>query len=277
MPFSLNPLLLQEPYGLIFVIPLGLCLGSFATALIYRIPKNIPWVYGTIENSGGIAARSQCPNCHKNLNALDLVPLFSWLFSRGQCRHCHQKIPSFYPLVELSVLILTLIMFLSWGLTVTGLIVLLTIPFLFSALVIDWQHMILPDSINISLLVVSVMYGVSMIMFGNDVAVFPWLFDHILAGLLLPLLFWFVAAILSKIKGKDALGGGDIKFLVPSGLFLGLASLPSFLVVSGVLGLLTAIIKAKGIKTGVFPFGPALIISLYLHLFLTGIGFDSRG
>ncbi|PIZ30668.1 MAG: hypothetical protein COY40_04125 [Alphaproteobacteria bacterium CG_4_10_14_0_8_um_filter_53_9] len=31
---------------------------------------------------------SHCDTCKKNLSAIDLVPLFSWVFLRGRCRRC---------------------------------------------------------------------------------------------------------------------------------------------------------------------------------------------
>lgn len=70
----------------------GLIIGSFATALVYRLPRGLDWV----------SARSRCPSCGHVLGVPDLVPVFSWLFLRGRCRHCGTKIPARYPLIELS-------------------------------------------------------------------------------------------------------------------------------------------------------------------------------
>ena len=76
--------------GLFFC--LGLCLGSFMTALAYRLPRGLNWT----------TDRSRCPSCGHTLGVPDLVPLFSWLFLRGKCRHCHTPIPVRYPLIELA-------------------------------------------------------------------------------------------------------------------------------------------------------------------------------
>ncbi|MCB1538670.1 MAG: prepilin peptidase [Alphaproteobacteria bacterium] len=70
---------------------LGLCLGSFATALVYRLPRGLNWT----------TERSRCPSCGHALGVPDLVPVFSWLFLRGRCRHCGTRIPARYPLIEL--------------------------------------------------------------------------------------------------------------------------------------------------------------------------------
>lgn len=86
-------------YILIFLI--GIFFGSFSTLAIYRIPlkKNI-----THE-------RSFCPSCGHKLNALDLIPLFSYIFLRGKCRYCGKKIGIRYFLIELFFGIVSLLIF----------------------------------------------------------------------------------------------------------------------------------------------------------------------
>ncbi|MBU6234619.1 MAG: A24 family peptidase [Alphaproteobacteria bacterium] len=75
--------------GLFFV--LGTCLGSFVTALQYRLPRNLNWT----------TDRSRCTSCKHTLGAPDLVPVFSWLFLKGRCRHCGTRIHWRYPVIEL--------------------------------------------------------------------------------------------------------------------------------------------------------------------------------
>lgn len=70
---------------------LGVCLGSFVSALTWRLRNKRDWVGG----------RSQCPRCSHHLSALDLVPVFSWLFLRGRCRYCRRPISAIYPSLEL--------------------------------------------------------------------------------------------------------------------------------------------------------------------------------
>lgn len=71
----------------------GMLFGSFASVLIWRIKTG----------EGGIATgRSHCPKCQHTLGALDLFPVFSYLFLRGKCRFCQEKISPIYPLLELT-------------------------------------------------------------------------------------------------------------------------------------------------------------------------------
>lgn len=251
---------------------LGLCFGSFATALIYRIPRDISWIRNPAGGKG--AARSACPSCHATLGFLDLIPFFSWVFLGGKCRHCRVPIPATYPLVELGTMALLLALFCAWGGRIEAAPVYLAVPFLVAALVIDWNHMILPNSLNVILTCLGLVFvGLFWHAADGDWAVVT---DHLLAALLIPLLFVAVAFVISRLKKRDALGGGDVKFLIPAGLFLGMQPFPTFVALSGLLGLLLALwARGKG-GDGAFPFGPALVISLLVHLFLTGLGFDYR-
>jgi|GEM_PF-3524154 len=89
-------------FGVTVFTFLGLIFGSFMTFLIHRLREGKPVV------RGADAARSHCPSCGTTLTTLDLIPLLSWMILRGRCRHCGVKIPYFYPMVELTSLILFL-------------------------------------------------------------------------------------------------------------------------------------------------------------------------
>jgi leader peptidase (prepilin peptidase)/N-methyltransferase len=84
--------LLTDPWvRSIFGFVMGAILGSFATMLVYRLPRHISIVL----------PRSHCPSCKTVLGVRDLVPIFSWIAMRGRCRHCHAQIGVRYPAIEL--------------------------------------------------------------------------------------------------------------------------------------------------------------------------------
>lgn len=56
----------------------GGCVGSFCDCVAYRIPRKMNWITG----------RSICPNCHKELSALELIPVVSILALRAHCSKC---------------------------------------------------------------------------------------------------------------------------------------------------------------------------------------------
>jgi len=68
----------------------GLVIGSFLNVCIYRIPEGRTIVKG----------HSMCMSCGHELGALDLVPLFSWVFLKGKCRYCGSPIASRYAKIE---------------------------------------------------------------------------------------------------------------------------------------------------------------------------------
>lgn len=70
---------------------------SFSSVIIHRLKKAEWWI---------LLWRSHCFKCNKLLKFIDLIPIFSFLFSFWKCRYCKTKIPSIYPILELSTWIL---------------------------------------------------------------------------------------------------------------------------------------------------------------------------
>ncbi len=68
----------------------GIVIGSFLNVVIYRIPEGRTIVKG----------HSMCMSCGHELGALDLVPVFSWLFLGGKCRYCKAPVSSRYIKIE---------------------------------------------------------------------------------------------------------------------------------------------------------------------------------
>jgi len=61
--------------------------------VIYRLKSNEP---------GILTGRSHCGTCNKLLQALDLIPIISYLKNRGKCNYCKKKVSSVYLYLELS-------------------------------------------------------------------------------------------------------------------------------------------------------------------------------
>ncbi len=75
----------------------GTLLGSFWSVIIYRLKSWEWWIANW---------RSHCPKCNNILNALDLVPIFSWIINKAKCKYCKEKVSSIYPILELSTWLL---------------------------------------------------------------------------------------------------------------------------------------------------------------------------
>lgn len=94
---------------------LGACMGSFSSAISYRVIHRESWIGVSDPLTGKIApARSRCPQCGHVLSVLDLIPILSWVMGGGKCRYCKSRIPLRYPLVEVAGAIL-LCLFFSIG------------------------------------------------------------------------------------------------------------------------------------------------------------------
>ncbi len=252
--------MIVDPPGLIawpLVVLWGLVAGSFATALIWRIPRGHSWILRDKK-----PVRSACTLCGHTLGPADLIPVFSWLFSRGRCRHCGAPYGMRYPTTELGTLLACVIAYAAMG--TGGFIFIITIPFLVALLVIDLEHMILPDQLN---LIVGVMGLLAV--FRHEAFLMAALYGSV------ALLFYYGGQAAFK---KEALGWGDVKFFAAAGAWLDLAALPYFLIIAGLSGVGVALIwKFMGKKEamGPFPFGPGLIAALFILVCLQGAGAGS--
>ena len=252
--------------GLLLVIPLGLCLGSFATAMIARIPAGVSWI-----RSSSKPARSACSHCHHVLGVFDLVPLLSWLALRGKCRYCQHKISARYPATECATLIMILAVYGAWGFSAPGLVLMLAVPFIMAMLVIDLEYMILPDQLQ----AIVFLMGLIFILFQRE-AYFSSSDTLNLYGaaFLSSTVFFALAFALAKggkfFLKREALGMGDVKFFAVAGLWLGLAALPGFLCLAGVGGVLLGLGWRFFVKQPLFPFGPALILAFFVLILFRG-------
>ncbi len=75
----------------VFILLLGLCVGSFLNVVIYRLPAGLSLLR---------PRWSFCPTCRHTLAWSDNLPLVSWLALRARCRYCRAPISAQYPLVE---------------------------------------------------------------------------------------------------------------------------------------------------------------------------------
>jgi leader peptidase (prepilin peptidase)/N-methyltransferase len=157
-----------------------------------------------------------------------------------------------------------------YGLSLPGVFIIALVPFLMALLVIDLQHLILPNRL---VLIVGVMGFLRLITEGfiletiNPVLIGG---NYILGAALYAGTAWLLGWIMTVVLRKDALGFGDVKFFAVAGLWLGVLKLADFCILSGILGVILALAWQQIKKEKVFPFGPALIIALFVLLLVDG-------
>lgn len=244
-------------FQLIVVSFLGLALGSFASALVYRVPMGMPWWKP--------GQRSCCPECKSTLGPFSLVPILSYVLQKGCCSSCKARISIMYPLTELLVLSSCLGVFAVKGLTVYTLLIMFCMPFLVALLVIDWRMMILPDQLVLLCGVFGLLNFLAKYLTGTHHGVLP-VTEYVLGAIIYAGFAWLLSVTMSRVLGKPAMGLGDVKFFAAAGIWLGVSQLSWFCILSGILGIVVALVWKLSGKGSVFPFGPALIASLYLLL-----------
>ena len=225
----------------------GLVFGSFVTALSYRLPRG-----ESIANG-----RSRCPACERALAARDLVPVFSWVFHKGACRQCGVRVSWRYPAIELvtAVLFVVAIAYVSDA-THIGLLLLMT-PVMMVLVVIDIEHERLPNSLVAVLTASAVAWR-----WFEDEDVFMGL-----GAAALVLVFGIlIAAAYRALRGRSGLGLGDVKLIAVGALALPLGPFLLFMTLSGILGVVFGAFWQCVTRASSFPFGPAILASLWVCL-----------
>lgn len=251
-----------------FFVFIGLSFGSFSSVLIKRIPEGRPWAFAQ--------TRSACGTCKTLLTARDLVPLFSWLLNKGQCRTCGAKVPAFYPLLEIGAAILCIFVSqLYQGSIEQMLLLLVTIPFLLALSIIDFEHKRLPNQL------VLIVAGMGALSFMLKLFEMPYQWEGLTLNYIGGAAVYFLITLLlgifmKRVLKKEALGLGDVKFFAAAGLWIGIENLPLFMILSGMFGVIIGILWRLKTKQSTFPFGPALILSLFLILSLDGSFFMEK-
>ena len=96
---------------IISLIFFGLVFGSFGSVIFCRL-----WDWPTKETwKWFLVWRSECPKCHHQLHARNLIPLFSWLFQWWKCEYCKAPISWFYPFLEITTVIIFVWVFLIYS------------------------------------------------------------------------------------------------------------------------------------------------------------------
>jgi prepilin signal peptidase PulO-like enzyme (type II secretory pathway) len=245
---------------------LGLFIGSFLGVLVDRLSRN----------EGFIKGHSRCEFCKKELKALDLIPVLSFISTRGKCRYCKRKLPIFYPIIEL----------------VTGILFALTYFFLIpnhqsliinsESLIVNLIYYLIVVSGFIVIFFMDLKYGIILnkILLPMTVTILLYLLIinpssliiNLACGIAAFLFFLVITLGFKLIRGKDGMGGGDIKLAFVLGLFLGFPNIILALYIAfltaAVVGIILILWKKKNLKNTSLPFGPFLILGTLTCLFL---------
>ena len=250
--FLLIPVWLMTLFFFIY----GSFFGSFANVLIYRMQKKEPL---------DLFKKSYCPYCFYNIPFYLNIPIFSWFLLKGHCKNCNTSFSFRYPLVEFLMASLFLALFLAIGWKWFLLEALIFTFALVIASFIDWDQMILPDSLTLS----GILIGLLGAWLNPDR---PFL-DAFLGVLLGGGALLFISYAYYLLRKKEGMGGGDIKMLAWLGAILGWKALSFIILSSCFLGSLAGLgIMLHSNKNALqiaLPFGPYLAVSALFYIFLS--------
>lgn len=260
---------------IIILAVLGLILGSFVNALVFRLHEQskisrkskVKKSKVSQKDLSIIHGRSMCPNCHHKLAAKDLIPVLSWLELRGKCRYCHKPYDD-TPTAEIGTALLFVASYIWWPMPfntmgIVNFVAWLVIVVGFMALLIyDFKWLILPNRIVYPLI------GLSLIIALLNITVFDgglnMVKDLSLSLVIASGLFY---GLFELSRGKW-IGGGDVKLGAVIGLTVAVPG-QAFLVLFtasliGTLTVLPSLISKKIKTTSRIPFGPYLIVATIL-------------
>jgi len=136
---------------LIFAFIMGINIGSFLNVVIWRLPRG-----GSLTTP----TWSYCPKCEHQLSTLDLFPVFSFLALGAKCRYCKEPISWRYPGIELLTGLLFLGIAWKFGCSWETPFYCVATAIWISVFFIDLEHFVIPDGLNILLVLVGIGHNI---------------------------------------------------------------------------------------------------------------------
>ena len=280
-------IMLMNDYLIYLILALlGLCMGSFAGATVWRIrarqliedkeagdevdlkeyKKLLPLTKANFAKD-----RSRCLSCGHELSWFDLLPLVSWLGTFGRCRYCKASIGKFEPLIEIGTALFFILSFAFWPDSLsTTMQISIFILWLMSGVLLamlfayDLKWFLLPNWLIFPLIVLGACIAVLNILSAQDImqALLSLVSAvMILSGLYLAL--WLMS------KGQW-IGFGDVKLGLALALLLGdwrLAFIALFAAnLVGCIIVIPSLLIGKMTRSTHVPFGPLLITGAILAM-----------
>jgi len=230
----------------------GAMIGSFLNVCIFRLPKE----------ESIVTPGSHCPHCQKPIKFYDNVPLVSYILLNGRCRYCKESISIQYPLVEGITALVSLILFVRFGPTLSYVFYFSFIAALIVISIIDLYHQIIPDVISLPGVGVGLLASLAIPQIN--------FIDSLIGALLGGGSLFIVATLYQWLFKREGMGGGDVKLLAMIGAFLGWKAVILTILLGSLLGSISGIIimvlRGKDFKYAI-PFGPFLSLGAVIALF----------
>lgn len=257
----------------------GLCFGSFAGALVWRMRarqlvqnktnheqynKDEYHLLKKLTHARLINDRSRCLHCDYQLRWYDLIPLLSWLSLGGKCRNCRKNIGYFEPIIEFALMLFFVLSYAFWPYELTNNLELVRfIIWNISGICLailasyDAKWFLLPDRVNYLLIGLGLSSSVFAVFGSVDIV---GKIGSIVGSVVILSGVYLILFLMSKGKW---IGFGDIKLGLGLALLLAdwqLAFVALFAAnMIGTLLVIPAMVIGKIKRSQHVPFGPLLI------------------
>jgi prepilin signal peptidase PulO-like enzyme (type II secretory pathway) len=230
---------------------LGAIVASFVGVVAARLNTGQSFARG----------RSHCDACDKPLSWLALVPIVSYIASKGRAQCCGARISPLSPLTEALLGGLFVLAYLSLGLTLALPLMLVALATLLALVLYDLSHQILPTPLLIVFITASALFGyVSASSLESFISLLP--VDLLIAGSLAAIYFF---------SGGRAMGFADTPLVFGLSLLVGPVAFSGFIFsfwIGAAIGIVLLSARPRGSRMGVeVPFAPYLAAGFLLAYF----------
>lgn len=236
----------------IWILGVGLIIGSFLNVLIYRLPRQISFGFN----------RSFCPSCKEKIRFYDNIPILSYLFLGGKCRNCEARISIRYPLVETLNATAYLFLFWNYGISLNFFVFSFLSSILITIFFIDLASQIIPDLLTLP----GILIGLGVSVAPGGIGIVSSVTGLVVGGGVL----YLIAIAGDWLFKKESMGGGDIKMAAMLGAFLGWQKVIFVFFAGATIGLAISIIimlfSRKLRTTRIIPFGPFLALAAFVAM-----------
>jgi leader peptidase (prepilin peptidase)/N-methyltransferase len=259
-----------------FIVALfGLAFGSFLNVCIFRLCSE--------EKESVVTPGSHCRKCGRPIHWYDNIPVLSYVLLRGHCRSCGARISPIYPLVEGLTAGIFLVSWTTYGPTPRFIKCVIFSMLLVVVTFTDLLERTIPRAITVLGMGTGLFFSFlvpvddrladwTLRRLGLDA---PRMMVSVLgaaAGALFGAgLFYAVGEIFSRLRGKQALGFGDVMLMGMVGTFLGVSLTYVTILLGSLIGAIVAgmlyAASARFRRGYLWPYGSFLgVAALYVGL-----------
>ncbi|MBQ6843009.1 MAG: prepilin peptidase [Agathobacter sp.] len=211
-----------------------------------------------------LKGRSHCDSCGHVLSARDLIPILSYVRTKGRCTYCKEPIGSINFYGEIIVAVAFVLTTMKFDISVKLVPMLLFICILYLVSVTDIYAQVIPDGCLLVAVLIRLIYYVVF-------EEFQWqeLLMLLVDGIAVSVPLLFLVLLMERLWQREVMGGGDIKLLFVTGLYIGWANNLLALFFACIFGIVVGLIqqkKTENVESLYFPFGPSIALGTFLSM-----------